>query len=137
MVQATVEWLIMLWKKILDCYHFFVKPIPAHEEPQEPVSEPVKAPYRDPAPEPPEAHDESLKLICTLTNEDSRSLSEIEAIKKKTRRRALRHFAGEGKVIRHRVTEKSNDFVEFSFFRRSGKPVKIRWQRVGAAPKEV
>ena len=80
-----------------------------------------------------DAHEEiqdlqqDLKLMCTLQNESHHSLGVVDNLKEKTRRRALRHFAG--KEVRHRVTEKKNDSIEFSFFRGSGNPLKIKWQK--------
>jgi len=60
-------------------------------------------------------------------NEPKHSEDEIDRLKRKTERRARRYFAG--KEVRHRVTVKGKDSIEFSFFRRSGKPVKIKWTR--------
>jgi hypothetical protein len=127
-----MEWLIMLWKKIVDWIN---------GKPQETTPAPAvkKAPYRSPEPVAKAAPvsapaDDEPKLTCTLTNEDSRSLSEINRIKEKTKRRALRHFAKKGRDIHHRVAGKNTDFIEFKYFRRSGTPVTIRWQKVSTTP---
>jgi len=65
------------------------------------------------------------KLICTLQGEGERDLALVNTIKEKTRRRAVRYFAG--KEVRHRVTSKKPDSIEFKFFRRSGRPMTISW----------
>ncbi len=86
-------------------------------------------------PEGPEKPAEEPKLLCTLSNEGSKSTEVIKALKVKTKRRALRHFAG--KEVRHRVTEKKADTIEFAYFRRSGNPVRIRWQKIGARTEQT
>ena len=105
------------------------------EKPQEPVGVPhpdgggpIVGPYRtNPVPSSPMVEE---KLVCTLTGEATRDLTIINTIKDKTRRRAIRHFAG--KEVRHRVTEKKPDSIEFKFFRRTSTPLTIRWQKQGA-----
>jgi hypothetical protein len=158
-LHKVVELLMAFWKTILqaatDLRHWVTGESPKEKpEPKKPVQgpyrqegdlepkKPVEAKPKDDKPketalakvEPevakPKVPKDGSKLVCTLTGEDSRSKTEIEKIKVKTRRRALRHF--DGKEVRHRVTEKKADSIEFAYFRRSGKPVKIRWQKAGA-----
>jgi len=140
-----VEWLLMLWKNVLRGWNALVGKVcgnfratapdePSKEirsQPIEPTPASAGGPYRsEPSVKPKKVHPpkDELKLVCTLTNEDAKSVETIKTLKEKTRRRALRHFAG--KEVRHRVTEKKPDSIEFAFFRRSGsKSVKIRWQK--------
>ena len=68
------------------------------------------------------------KLICTLQNENTKDITVINNLKEKTRRRAKRRFSG--KIVKHRVTEKNANSIEFAFFRRSGtSPIRIRLSR--------
>jgi hypothetical protein len=119
---------------------------PYRSEPKPPVEKPVEAkpaeekpveakPEDKPTEDKPKLLKDGSKLICTLSNEGSRSKSQLDEIKKKTRRRAIRHF--EGKEVKHRVTEKKPDSIEFAFFRRSGNPVKVRWQKIGARTEQT
>ena len=133
-----MEFLIMFWKTIL---HEAGKIVAKFRSKQEAPPTPA-TPYRKPEPvedelEKPGEVIIEIPLVCTVT--DTKGLSEIELgkLKDKTRRRALRHFAG--KEIRHRVTEKKNDLIEFAFFRsssgsRKNAPVKIRWQKPSTKP---
>ena len=136
MVRRIMEWLLMFWKTVLREFEkvaakFRAKPgVHVSRRPSEPVPGEKKEPYRsaEPAPVPavPVPKDDP-KLVCTLTGEASRSLETVNKLKEKTKRRALRHF--NGKEVRHRVTAKKPDSIEFAFFRRSGTPLKIRWQK--------
>jgi hypothetical protein len=142
-VHKLVEWLLMLWKKVVDGFSKAWKAISGGDD-EQPVSDPLdNQPYRrEPDPKPslaekdePEKPGEiipDLPLVCTITDTKGLSKTELKKLKEKTRRRALRHFAG--KEVRHRVTEKKNDLIEFAFFRttsgsRKNAPVKIRWQK--------
>lgn len=138
-----------IWKKVCEKVSqavanarvFFLdedEPTPTETKPSaDPTPTSVGGPYRsEPSVKPKKVRPpKELKLVCTLTNEDAKSVDTIKSLKEKTRRRALRHF--EGKEVRHRVTEKKTDSIEFSFFRRSGKPVKIRWQKPGAQTEQT
>jgi hypothetical protein len=111
-----------MFKAVCD---FFGNLMGSKPPPTEETKTEGKTPYRtSPIPPPPLPEP---KLVCTLQGEDGRSVEEINIIKSKTRRRAIRHFAG--KVIKHRITDKKSDSIEFKFFRRSGKPVTIRWTK--------
>jgi len=69
-----------------------------------------------------------MKLHLTVTGGEERDQSVIDSLAAKAKRRALRHF--KGKKVRHRVTRQETNSVEFSFFRRSGKPVRIRVEQI-------
>ena|SRR5271157_875469 len=145
MVRTIMEWFLMLWKNVLRGWNALVSKVigdfrsaPPTEPKAEPTPVSAGGPYRsEPTIKPKKIHPpkDELKLVCTLTNEDAKSVETIKTLKEKTRRRALRHFAG--KEVRHRVTEKKPDSIEFAFFRRSSKPVKIRWQKPGAQPEQT
>jgi hypothetical protein len=96
------------------------------------------APYRKAA-EPPPAPTMTVHgdLKCEVegnTTEARFSADGIDRIKVKTERRARRHFGGtSSKEIRHRVTEKNADSITFAYFRRSGKPLKVRWTRASVS----
>jgi hypothetical protein len=81
-----------------------------------------------------------FKFVCTLTDDDRKSAEEIQKIKKKTFRRASRHFEVEarssgdrdkGLEVVHRVVNKSPNHIEFEFFRSPDKSnsVKVRWDK--------
>lgn len=74
---------------------------------------------------------EEAKLVCELKGEERLDADVIRKLKAKTRRRAKRHFAG--KEVRHRVTKKEAGSIEFAFFRRSGKPLSIKWRKPEAS----
>jgi hypothetical protein len=157
-IHKLVEWLLMLWKKVVDGFSKILSAILGGDDEEQPVSDPLDGqPYRqepNPKPEPAKVDkapedpkDEAKKpgevipdipLVCTVTDEKGLTKTELKKLKEKTRRRALRHFAG--KEVRHRVTEKKNDLIEFAFFRTSrgqgskGAPVKIRWQNSNRLP---
>jgi hypothetical protein len=121
-----MEFLLMLWKTVAKAVRdFFVVPA---------VSEDKKTPYRTPVPSDPKAE---LKLVCTLTNDTNQSVASVDKVKEKSRRRALRHFRGE--EVKHRVTEKTPDFIEFEFFRTPDKShsVKIRWQKINTPTQPI
>lgn len=80
---------------------------------------PPREPYREPDREVP------IDLMWNIQDDGARAESIREEIRTKTRRRAARYFAG--KAVRHRVTDRKPDSIEFSYFRGSGKPLKIRW----------
>ncbi len=128
-------------RKIIDSFFGFFRPkkgLPPKPEavaPKVEVEAVAKPSKKAVDPKPKTVEKDDPKLVCTLQNEDSKSVAIIKELKAKTRRRALRHFAG--KEVRHRVTEKKPDSIEFSFFRRSGKPVKIKWQKNGAQPERT
>src|SRR5512135_509837 len=155
-----MELLMAFWKMVFEKANEVVSKIRgAFSEDSDEPTPPAQGPYRkEPEPEPVETKPTAMvkaddlksvpsgeekpkllkdgsKLVCTLTNEDSKSKAEITKIKAKTRRRAIRHF--EGKEVKHRVTEKKPDSIEFAFFRRSGKPVKVRWQKIGARAEQT
>jgi len=133
-IRKITELLLMIWKAVLRGVDKLTELICG--KPEEPAPKPAdaKAPYRTeptskPEPAKPEAEKPKFKLVCTLTNEDRKTKEEIQKIKVKSRRRALRHF--QGKEVKHRVTEKTPDAIEFEFFRSPDKSrsVKIRWQK--------
>lgn len=104
--------------------------------PRSPVATPPEAkPYRKPAsPVLVKAED----LMYNIRGDEGRDAAVIEAIKTKTKRRALRYFNGTSeREVRHRVTEKKTDSIEFAFFRRSGKPLHIRWQNKPEVPQPL
>ena len=95
-------------------------PKPEPTAPAEPPPPSSRA-YREAPPPTPELH-----LMWNIDEgEGGHSKEVVERIKAKTRRRATRYFTG--KEVRHRVLERKPDSIRFAFFRRSGKPLRIRW----------
>lgn len=91
-------------------------------------SEPPKIEPPKPAPERP------IVVTCITRNDEGRDKKAIESIKEKTRPRAIRYFRslerpGTEKEVKHRVTDRSENEIEFAYFRRTGKPMHIRWRK--------
>lgn len=94
-------------------------------------------PYRGSEPpkiEPKPAPERPIVVTCVTRNDEGRDKKAIETIKEKTRPRAIRYFRnlerpGAEKEVKHRVTDRSADEIEFAYFRRSGKPMHIRWRK--------
>jgi|SRR5580692_12003271 hypothetical protein len=92
-----------------------------------PETAPEGKPYRkhEPAPEIP------LDLMYNVQGGDNIAPDKLEEFMEKSRRRAVRHFSG--KEVKHRVTHKSADTIEFVFNRDyepqnvPGGVVRIRW----------
>lgn len=90
-------------------------------------SEPPKVALK-PAPERP------IVVTCITRNDEGRDKKAVETVKDKTRPRAIRYFRnlerpGSEKEVKHRVTDRSENEIEFAYFRRSGKPMHIRWRK--------
>jgi hypothetical protein len=144
-IRRIMELLLMFWKKVVDGFSKVCEAVFGGSEEQE-VEDPLdRQPYRKPEaktedkdePEKPGEVIPEIPLVCTVTDTKGLTDTELGKLKEKTRRRALRHFAG--KEVRHRVTEKKNDLIEFAFFRtssgsRRNAPVKIRWQKPSIKP---
>lgn len=84
--------------------------------------EPPKGPYRDP----PEAG-KDLPFTFKVRGEDGRDPDVVNRCVQKAERRARRFFRG--KEVRHRVTKREGDAIEFAFFRRSGRTLHVRVTR--------
>lgn len=91
-------------------------------------SEPPRVEAPKPAPERP------IVVTCVTRGDEGRDKKAIENIVNKTRPRAVRYFRnlekpGSEKEVKHRVTDRSESEIEFAYFRRSGKPMHIRWRK--------
>lgn len=91
-------------------------------------SEPPKIEPPKPAPERP------IVVTCITRGDEGRTKKEVENIVNKTRPRAVRYFRnlerpGSEKEVKHRVTDRSENEIEFAYFRRSGKPTYVRWRK--------
>jgi hypothetical protein len=109
---------------------FGTKPEAAPDSKEHPYrgSEPPKIEQPKPPPEKP------VIVTCVTRGDEGRDKKAIEVIKEKTRPRAVRYFRnldrpGSEKEVKHRVTDRTADEIEFAYFRRSGKPMHIRWRR--------
>ncbi len=83
---------------------------------------------------------QEFKLALEVRGAEGRSQEVLDNLTTKAKRRALRYFRGQ-KEVRHRVKEKhraehelQTSVIEFSFFRRSSKPVHIKVAGVPADP---
>ena len=64
-------------------------------------------------------------IYYTIASNDNPP-EKVEPLIVKTKRRAQRFF--NGREVKHRVARKeAGKLIEFAYFRRSGKPVKIAW----------
>jgi hypothetical protein len=73
-----------------------------------------------------------IMVTCVTRGDADRTKEVVESIKVRTKRRAIRYFKGLGEPgrkgeVRHRVTDRKPDSIEFGYFRRSGKPLHVRW----------
>lgn len=73
-----------------------------------------------------------VMVTCETRGDADRDKKLVEAIKVRTKRRAIRYFKGLGEPgqkgeMKHRVTDRKPDSIEFGYFRRSGKPLHVRW----------
>jgi hypothetical protein len=100
--------------------------------PGEPPPESNGHPYR--ASGPPPAAEREIVVTCETRGDADRDKKTVEAIKVRTKRRAIRYFKGldrpeKGKEVKHRVTDRKPDEIEFGYFRGSGKPLHVRWRK--------
>jgi hypothetical protein len=136
-MYKVMEVLMLFWKTVFKLVKAFTlgtkAPTPKAEEPIEAKTTEsvekaeVKSAESESEEEKPKFLKDGSKLICTISNGSNCFEAQLREIKKKSRGRAIRHF--EGKEVKHRVTEKNSDSIEFAFFR-SGNPTKVRWQKV-------
>lgn len=111
--------------------------LPPGETPPETPPESTGHPYRasePPKPAGPPAATKEIVVTCETRGDDGRDKKIVEAILVRTKRRAIRYFKGldrpeRGKEVRHRVTDRKPDEIEFGYFRRSGKPLHVRWRK--------
>jgi hypothetical protein len=83
---------------------------------------------------------QEFKLALEMRGHEGRSQELLDNLTAKAKRRALRYFRGQ-KEVRHRVKQKSRathelqtSVIEFSFFRRSSKPLHIKVAGVPVDP---
>ena len=108
--------------------------LPSGEAPPESNGHPYRA-SGPPQPMPAgPAEEREIVVTCETRGDADRDKKTVEAIKVRTKRRAIRYFKGldrpeRGKEVKHRVTDRKADEIEFGYFRRSGKPLHIRWRK--------
>lgn len=106
-------------------------PAPGLPPPAETPPESKGHPYRAPEPpKPAELKRPDIVVTCVTRGDADRTKELVESIKVKTKRRAIRYFRGlgqSGKEVRHRVTDRKPDSIEFGYFRGSGMPLHVRW----------
>ncbi len=86
-------------------------PAPAPEE--KPDTAPISSPYREPVVKA-EAI-EGMELSFTVSGEGSHSKDFIATAINKSKRRAKRYF--QGKEVKHRVTKREKNMIQFAFAR--------------------
>lgn len=108
---------------------------PGPEAPQDQPPPSDGHPYRAseaPPAQPAQPAKRDIMVTCETRGDADRDKKTVEAIKVRTKRRAIRYFKGLGEPgrkgeVKHRVTDRKPDSIEFGYFRRSGKPLHVRW----------